>query len=161
MDAYTGLKCLWLEGNGLQKIENLDALTAMRCLYLQKNLIRRMEGLSAMTQLDTVNVSYNGIRAIEGLGELRRLNTLQFTHNAAVVRADERMGVWPRGVRVRTAMACVACRSAGHPKMRTAGIHSHPSTRAHARRRTTSEECWSVRRCPSWTCRTTSWRTRQ
>lgn len=30
--AYSGLKSLWLEGNGIAKIENLETLTELRCL---------------------------------------------------------------------------------------------------------------------------------
>ena len=30
--AWTGLRCLWLEGNGLGKIEALDHLKDLRCL---------------------------------------------------------------------------------------------------------------------------------
>jgi hypothetical protein len=32
LDVYTGLKTIWLEGNGLSKIEGLDECVEMRCL---------------------------------------------------------------------------------------------------------------------------------
>lgn len=32
LGSYSGLKSLWLEGNGLDKIENLDKLVELRCL---------------------------------------------------------------------------------------------------------------------------------
>lgn len=33
LDAYVGLKSLWLDGNGVSKIENIDQLSQLRCLY--------------------------------------------------------------------------------------------------------------------------------
>ena len=32
-EHYTGVKALWLEGNGFQHIENLHTMTELRCLY--------------------------------------------------------------------------------------------------------------------------------
>ena len=45
LDAYTGLRVLWLEGNGLSRIENLGALAQLRTLYLHENSIEVVEGL--------------------------------------------------------------------------------------------------------------------
>jgi Leucine-rich repeat (LRR) protein len=48
LEAYTGLKVLWLEGNGLTAISGLSAQTEMRTLYLQENLLERIENLEHM-----------------------------------------------------------------------------------------------------------------
>jgi len=44
LDQYTGLKVLWLEGNGLSKIEGLEHQKELRTLYLHENLIEEIEG---------------------------------------------------------------------------------------------------------------------
>lgn len=45
LEGYTGVKVLWLEGNGLSVIEGLNNQPELRTLYLQENLIERLENL--------------------------------------------------------------------------------------------------------------------
>lgn len=81
LEAYTGLKCLWLENNGLLKISGLTKQDKLRCLFLHHNLIRKIENLENCPLLDTINLSYNQLYRIENIDCLPVLNTLNLAHN--------------------------------------------------------------------------------
>uniref|UniRef100_A0A672FR46 Dynein, axonemal, assembly factor 1 n=1 Tax=Salarias fasciatus TaxID=181472 RepID=A0A672FR46_SALFA len=85
---YTGLKCLWLESNGIQRIENLDAQTDLRCLFLQQNLIHKLENLEPLKNLCILNISNNYIQVIENISCLPELSTLQIAHNKLETLSD-------------------------------------------------------------------------
>ncbi|KAJ3092696.1 Dynein assembly factor 1, axonemal [Quaeritorhiza haematococci] len=75
LEPYVGLRALWLEGNGIQKIENLGEE------FLQQNCIEQIENLDELVNLDTLNLSNNLIKRIDNLGKLPVLKTLQLAHN--------------------------------------------------------------------------------
>jgi len=83
LERFTGLKCLYLEGNAFDTIEGLDALPQLMSLYLAKNALTGISaGLSHLSQLVTLDLSYNLIRRLENLACLPRLESLLVTGNA-------------------------------------------------------------------------------
>ncbi|KAI9106276.1 hypothetical protein DFS34DRAFT_57416 [Phlyctochytrium arcticum] len=81
LEAYTGLRSLWLEGNGISSLDGLQNLTALRCLFAAQNCIERITDVATLTDLDTLNLSNNLLKKIDGLEGLEGLRTLQLTHN--------------------------------------------------------------------------------
>lgn len=77
----TGLTCLWLEGNAIEKIENLDQQSKLCVLHLQENLISKIEHLDTCQELTTLNLSKNFISHVEYLSHLTKLTTLNLSHN--------------------------------------------------------------------------------
>ena len=88
LSEYSGVKALWLEGNGLRTLENLGSLKQLRCLYIQQNCLESLEGLEDNTDLDAINASNNSIKTISHIAGLKRLNTLQVAHNRIADPAD-------------------------------------------------------------------------
>lgn len=88
MEPYANLKALWLESNGLTRIENLTPLTSLRCLYLNKNLIERVEGLESLRELNTLDLSDNRIATLAGLAHLPVLSSLNLSRNLLALSSD-------------------------------------------------------------------------
>lgn len=67
-NCLKGLKCLFLESNGIKRLEGLDCQRELRCLYLAHNLLTKIENLEPLVHLDTLDVSHNLLTRLENLG---------------------------------------------------------------------------------------------
>lgn len=90
LEAYTGLKALWLEGNGLGHISGLENQKSLRTLYLHENLLEKIEGLESQVELDCLNLSKNYIKTIENIGHMKKLSSLNVSHNRITTIDDVR-----------------------------------------------------------------------
>jgi dynein assembly factor 1 len=81
LDAFTGVRALWLNNNVITVISGLENLTSLVCLYLQDNAIESMGSLGALPKLETLILSHNYIEKIEGLGRCPLLTTLELDFN--------------------------------------------------------------------------------
>ena len=76
LGAYTGLKSLFLEGNGLEDLEGLSACVELRCLFAQQNMVTGIPP-SLPVSLSTLNVSNNNVSHLQNVARLVELQTLQ------------------------------------------------------------------------------------
>jgi len=82
LEEFTAARCIWLEANGLQTIENLEPCKdTLRQLFIQQNCIREMSGLQELTNLGAINLSENFVKKVDHLKSLTGLNTLQLSQN--------------------------------------------------------------------------------
>lgn len=81
MQAFSGLKTLYLECNAVQTIENLDHMTELRCLYMANNVLKSLEGIQVLSSLWTLDVSHNALESLASLSCLTSLRSLSATHN--------------------------------------------------------------------------------
>merc|ERR1719199_1842907 len=88
LGEYSGVRALWLEGNGLRTLDNLGNLKELRCLYVQQNCLESLEGVEENGELDSINASNNCIKTVSGVAHLKRLNTLQLAHNRLATPED-------------------------------------------------------------------------
>jgi hypothetical protein len=90
LDAWTGLRALWLEGNGFDKIDGLSCLKELRCLYLHQNCIKKIENLECCPKLSNLQFANNQIKRLEGLSGLTRLSNLNLGNNQLTTAEDIR-----------------------------------------------------------------------
>lgn len=91
LEAFAGLRALYLEGNAVEDIEGLEGCPELRCLYLARNVIEEVgPGLAPLAHLTTLDLSSNLLEgaALAGLAGLRELRTLNVAHNRLARRAD-------------------------------------------------------------------------
>lgn len=89
LSAYTGVRSLWLEGNGLTRIQGLEGLSRLVCLFLHENLISVVENLDCVPQLRQLNLACNQVQTVgRGLRNLTALETLNLSNNRLQTRAD-------------------------------------------------------------------------
>lgn len=84
ISQYNNLHSLWLNNNGIKKIEGLDNLIHLKSLALNNNSIEKIEGLDNLFNLAILNISNNKIQMVEGLNNLRKLQTINLAHNFLV-----------------------------------------------------------------------------
>ena len=70
----------------------IDALINLKCLFLQQNCIQQLENLQNLTQLDTLNVANNLLKKIDNLNGLSKITSLNVSHNF-LHEADDIAGV--------------------------------------------------------------------
>jgi dynein assembly factor 1 len=88
LEEYTGIRALWLEGNGLNEICGLDACVELRSLYIQENCITVIENLDHNVNLATLNLNKNCVEKIEHLNKHPKLETLMLSHNRLETKED-------------------------------------------------------------------------
>jgi dynein assembly factor 1 len=89
LEEFYAARCIWLEANGLQSIENLEPCKdTLRQLFIQQNCIKEMSGLEELTNLGAINLSENFVKKVDGLKSLTNLNTLQLTQNCIETYED-------------------------------------------------------------------------
>ena len=81
MEQFTGLKCLYFEGNGCKSMLGLEHCIEMRSLFIQENMIKKIEGLQTMKELRQLNLSENMLNKIEGLEGCINLDTIHLKRN--------------------------------------------------------------------------------
>ena len=78
---YHNVRSIFLECNGISKIENLEVMPQLVSLYLQSNCITRMENLALLSNLQYLNLSHNSISEVQNLATLSMLDTLNLAAN--------------------------------------------------------------------------------
>lgn len=82
LEAYTNVRSLWLESNGITEISGLDHLKdKLYMLYLQQNAIDKIENLTDFSKLVCVNLSHNKITEVSGFDGCTSLKNIDLSHN--------------------------------------------------------------------------------
>jgi len=73
ISQYYNLTTLYLNNNGISKIEGLSLLINLTSLSLNNNCISKIDGLENLHNLLILNLSHNKIEQVENVLQLRKL----------------------------------------------------------------------------------------
>ena len=62
LKEFTGIKMLWLQANGLEKLEGFEHMPLLRNIAAHENCIEKIEGLEHSKELDSINLNRNFIK---------------------------------------------------------------------------------------------------
>jgi len=88
LQAFSGVRALYLECNGISAIQGLAHMAQLRSLYLGKNLVHSLAGVAALTALQQLDLADNDLRSLEGLAALQELRSLNASGNKLAAAAD-------------------------------------------------------------------------
>ena len=82
LKEFTGIKMLWLQANGLEKLEGFEHMPLLRNIAAHENCIEKIEGLEHSKELDSINLNRNFIKKVEGFEKNQNLTSINLGNNA-------------------------------------------------------------------------------
>ena len=82
LKEFTGIKMLWLQANGLEKLEGFEHMPLLRNIAAHENCIEKIEGLEHSKELDSINLNRNFIKKVEGFEHNQNLTSINLGNNA-------------------------------------------------------------------------------
>lgn len=82
LKEFTGIKMLWLQANGLEKLEGMESMSILRNVAAHENCIEKIEGFEQNAELDSINLNRNFIKKVEGFERNQNLTSINLGNNA-------------------------------------------------------------------------------